>query len=309
VERVPEKEKNMFAVTGVTGKVGGEVALNLLKAGQRVRAVVRNTQKGEEWAKRGAEIAVADINDASALASSFQGADGVFVVVPPNFDPKDGFPEAHAIAKSLHDALESARPGKLVYLSTIGAEAAQTNLLTQHSIIEDSLRRLAMPTTFLRPGWFMENASFDVASAMDEGVVRSFLQPVDKQVPMVATADVGRLASKLLQEKWTGHRIVELEGPHRVTPMEIALSFAKLLGHAVSAEAVPRETWQSVFTAQGMNNPTPRMKMLDGFNEGWIEFSNGESGSLKGEVPIDPLMKALIEQRASNHSTHIAEQR
>jgi len=35
------------------GNVGGEVARNLLAAGHPVRGVVRETRKGETWAKRG----------------------------------------------------------------------------------------------------------------------------------------------------------------------------------------------------------------------------------------------------------------
>jgi nucleoside-diphosphate-sugar epimerase len=38
----------MYAITDITGKVGGELARNLLAAGQRVRAIVRNASKGEE---------------------------------------------------------------------------------------------------------------------------------------------------------------------------------------------------------------------------------------------------------------------
>ena len=30
------------------------------------------------------------------------------------------------------------------------------------------------------------------------------------------------------------------------------------------------ETWESLFESQGMKNPTPRIRMLDGFNEGRI---------------------------------------
>ena len=37
----------MFAITGITGKVGGEVARNLLAGNQPVRAVVRDLRKGE----------------------------------------------------------------------------------------------------------------------------------------------------------------------------------------------------------------------------------------------------------------------
>jgi NAD(P)H dehydrogenase (quinone) len=37
--------EHLYAITGITGKVGGELAHNLLAAGQRVRAIVRNASK------------------------------------------------------------------------------------------------------------------------------------------------------------------------------------------------------------------------------------------------------------------------
>ena len=37
----------MFAITGITGNVGGEVARNLLAAGRPVRAVVRDIAKAK----------------------------------------------------------------------------------------------------------------------------------------------------------------------------------------------------------------------------------------------------------------------
>ncbi|MEI9894889.1 MAG: hypothetical protein WDN28_13640 [Chthoniobacter sp.] len=84
--------------------------------------------------------------------------------------------------------MEAARPSRVVYLSTIGAQAAESNLLTQHTIIEQALGDLPMPVTFLRPGWFTENSLWDIASARERGVISSFLQPLDKPVPMAATA-------------------------------------------------------------------------------------------------------------------------
>jgi uncharacterized protein YbjT (DUF2867 family) len=44
----------MYAITGITGQVGGEVARNLLAAHQKVRAVVRDVGKGKTWAERAA---------------------------------------------------------------------------------------------------------------------------------------------------------------------------------------------------------------------------------------------------------------
>jgi NAD(P)H dehydrogenase (quinone) len=285
----------MFAVLGITGNVGSETARNLLGAGKAVRALVRDEAKGAEWKKRGCEVAVADIHDADSLKNAFADVEGVFVLVPPVFDPKPDFSEAKSVAASLRSAIEAARPGKVVYLSTIGAQATQENLLTQHTLIEKELRGLAAPITFLRPGWFMENAAWDVAPAREKGVIPSFLQPLDRKIPMAATADIGRVAAELLQETWPGSRVVELEGPERVSPNDIAATFAMLLGKPVRMEVVPRASWEGLFRSQGMKNPEPRIRMLDGFNEGWIEFESGEAGTRKGVVRLETVLKKLLD--------------
>ncbi|WP_276326986.1 NmrA family NAD(P)-binding protein [Archangium gephyra] len=278
----------------MTGQVGGAVARTLLSARQQVRAVVRDASKGAAWKERGCELALADIRDAGALTAAFKGTEGVFVILPPLFDPTPGFPEVREMATALRMALEAARVPKIVCLSTIGAQARQSNLLSQLGILERMLWEVSMPITFLRPAWFMENSVWDVAPARERGVVPSFLQPLDKPVPMVATEDIGRVATGLLQERWEGRRIVELEGPRRVSPNELAATFTRLLGRPVRMEAVPRETWAALFSSQGMKHPLPRTQMLDGFNEGWIEFERGEAGSLKGTVPLETVLKELV---------------
>jgi uncharacterized protein YbjT (DUF2867 family) len=236
---------------------------------------------------------LATIEDPAALTAAFLGAEGVFVLVPPNFDPRPGFPEAQSIGATLRSALQTARPARVVYLSTIGAQASQPNLLTQHTIIEKALSDVPIPTTFLRPAWFMENCHWDVVAARKHEVIPSFLQPLDKPVPMVATKDIGELAAKLLQRPWKGHRVVELEGPHRVTPNEIAAAFTKLFDRSVRMQVVPRDSWEQLFKSQGMKNPLPRMRMLDGFNEGWIEFEGGEKNSLKGTITLDAVLRSF----------------
>jgi uncharacterized protein YbjT (DUF2867 family) len=286
----------MFAVTGITGQVGGVVARLLLAAGHDVRAVVRDPAKGEVWAKQGCEVALADVNDQQALQHAFEGTEGVFVLLPPTFDPTPGFPEARKTIATLRAALAAAKPSRVVVLSTIGAQATQPNLLNQLQILEQELGTLPMPVAFLRAAWFIENAAWDVAPARDSGIVPSFLQPLDKPVPMVATADIGRVAAELLRESWTGRRIVELEGPQRISPDMIAESFARLLGRDVSMTVVPRDTWEDLFRSQGMKNPTPRMQMIDGFNEEWICFEGAENEVRKGRVPLDTVLQSLIEK-------------
>ena len=142
----------------------------------------------------------------------------------------------------------------------------------------------------------MENTAWDVAPARDTGTIPSFLQPLDKPVPMVATADVGRVAAQLLLEVWRGVRFVELEGPQRVTPIDIADTFGRILGHAVVAEVVQRDMWEALFRSQGMKEPLPRMRMLDGFNEGWIAFEGEEADIVKGEVELETVLRGLVSQ-------------
>lgn len=280
----------MYAVTGITGQVGGVVALALLAAGFDVRAVVRNAQKAQTWADQGCEVSVAEMHDSQALAQAFAGTEGVFILLPPNFDPTDGFPESHAMIEAIRQALLAARPGRVVCLSTIGAQAQQPNLLRQLSLLEAELGTLPMPVAFLRAGWFMENTLWDIGPAQATGVIDSYLQPLDQPVPMVATADVGRTAAALLQEDWHGTRVVELEGPARVSPLDIAAALSALLGKPVRVREVPRQNWEKLFRAQGMRNPAPRAQMLDGFNQGWIRF---EGPARKGSLSLRAVLEGL----------------
>ncbi|WP_282396586.1 NmrA family NAD(P)-binding protein [Pseudomonas sp. PS01298] len=280
----------MYVITGITGKVGGALAHHLIEAGQPVRAVMRDADKAAYWADLGCEIALARMEDAQALTEAFRGATGVFILPPSDFDPLPDFPAARAVIAAVSQALQAAAPKKVLCLSTIGAQARELNLLTQRTLMEQALSALDLPVTFLRPAWFMENALYDVIAARETGVIHSFLQPLDKAVPMIATADIGALAAQLLQQDWAGRRVVELEGQW-VSPNDIARSLTQILGRDVRAEVVERDTWEALLRAQGAQNPTPRMRMVDGFNEGWICFEHDQV--LKGSTSLDSVLRKL----------------
>jgi uncharacterized protein YbjT (DUF2867 family) len=288
----------MFAITGATGKVGSAVARTLLAARQPIRTVVRDARKGEPWSALSAEVAIADSTDVTATTTALSRSTGAFVMLPPNFDPSPDFREARRLIEVLHSALQHAQPEKVVVLSTIGADAPQPNLLNQLGLLEHALADLPMPVTFLRAAWFMENAAWDVAPARKDGVIPSYLQPLDKTFPMVSAEDVGRTAAELLLDNWTGHRVIELEGPRRVSPNDIAKAFTNALGRPVKTRIVARDGWDKLFREQGMTNPTPRMQMLDGFNEGWIDFPKGEAESRKGTITIDQAIETLVAETA-----------
>jgi NAD(P)H dehydrogenase (quinone) len=288
----------MFAVTGITGKVGGQVARNLLARGHKVRAVVRDRGKGDAWAALGCEVSLASIDDAWALTEALRSVEAVFLMTPPNYDPEPGFPDTRQRAAAVRTAIEASRPANAVLLSTVGAHVTEPNLLNNSGITEAMLRTVSVPVAFLRAAWFMENASWDVESARS-GVVHSFLQPLDHRIPMVAMEDIAQTAAELLEETWEGVRIVELEGPERYSSNDVAAALGRGLGTDVRTEVVPRSTWEELFHSQGMKNPLPRMRMLDGFNEGWIDFESGPGGSRKGKITLEVALRSMVSDKQS----------
>src|SRR5438874_3325230 len=80
---------HMYAVAGATGHTGGMVASTLLESGKPVRVIVRNEEKGRIWRERGAEVALASIDDPASLEQAIAGADGLYFLVPPDMSAPD----------------------------------------------------------------------------------------------------------------------------------------------------------------------------------------------------------------------------
>jgi uncharacterized protein YbjT (DUF2867 family) len=290
-------EVHMHVITGITGQVGGQAAMALLDAGRRVRAVVRSEEKGAAWRARGCEVAVVPTAaDEDALATAFTGATGVFLLNPPNYDPKPGFPDTLEVAEAYFRAIESARPGRVVFLSSVGARANKFNLLNNAGIMERRLRETNLPLALLRPAWFMENFAWDIPSAR-KGRIETYLQPLDRAVDMVSVQDIGRVVAELLTETWEGTRVVELAGPENVSPLAVARKLTALLDHPVEVAAVPRESWEARFRAEGMMRPEARIQMLDGFNQGWIKFEVADAERRTGRVRVGHVLCDLVASR------------
>lgn len=287
----------MFAITGVSGQVGGATARALLEAGHKVRAVLRDKAKAAAWEALGAEIAIADLEDAESLTKAFTDMDGAYVMVPPTFAPQPGYPEAKKAASAIVAALQAARPGRVVALSSIGGEReGGLGLITQVHILEEALAPLDLPIAILRPTWFMENSLWDVAPARDTGKMPSFLQPADRPFPLVATADIGGVAAGTLTQSWTGKRVIEIEGPKLYTQNELAGLFGRVLGCTVTAQPIPHAEWEGLFQSLGTAWPAPRIEMIDGFNSGWIRFEPEKHEHIVGTTPFEAVLADLVKR-------------
>ena len=288
----------MFTVMGITGKVGAAVAENLLAAGKTVRGVVRDSRKAKAWAERGVELVESAYDDAAGLARAFSGAEGVFAMIPPDFAPAPGLPDQKRTIAAIREALERANPGKAVFLSSIGSEQSSgLGLITSTHLMEEAMHTLPIPVAYLRPGSFMENWLGALDHIRATGEMPFFYSPLDRKFPLVATRDIGLAGAKVLQETWTGERVLEVDGPEGGTDLhETAAAFGRALGREVKAVQLPEAAWQNVLEAMG--TPADRtglyIEMVKSFNSGWIHFGNSGTEKFHGPTTIEAFAQELV---------------
>lgn len=285
----------MYVVAGASGQVGRATAKALISHGHKVRALVLSKPECNEWLSLGQDAAVVDFNDSSSIIGPFSDADGIFLMIPPNYNAQSGYTEARRIIASFRKAVLDTRPGRIVGLSSIGGHR-QTGLglIEQSHIFETEFSSVNIPTSFLRPAWFMENAFWQLPEATERGTLESYLSPLDRKIPMTATADIGACLASLLLDNGHQSRVVEIEGPERYSPDDLATDLSLLLETFIQAVPVPRDVWHDRFINEGSIEPSERIAMLDGFNSGWIDFEGPPVEKQIGQTPLRTVLKQLI---------------
>lgn len=287
----------MYAIIGVTGHVGRSVAFHLQDQNIPFKAVVRNAARAEELAAEGIQSVVAELHDTRALTNAFAGVDGVFVMTPPLFDAENPL-EAHTLMlQALREAIRTANPSKIVYLSSVGAQHEHgTGAIRKLYDMEQAFQQLNIPTVSIRAAWFMENFTGNMAAVRESGKLMSFISPTSKSIPMVAAKDIGRLAAQLLQEHWTGHRIVELSGPCTYSCDDVAIVLEYFMAANVSAVPVPENEYRSAYLSFGFTQKAAAMmaEMHGGFNNDHIVFEGNGCESVQGETLLEDCLKHYI---------------
>ena len=248
-----------------------------------------------EWLSVGQEAAVVNFHDSASLLTPFCDAKGIFLMIPPNYNARAGYAEARHIISSFKDAIASTRPPRLVGLSSIGGHRTERlGLIEQSHIFETELGAIDLPVSFLRPAWFMENAIWQIPNAESTGTFESYLAPLTRTLPMAATADIGIAIADLLLDKSEKRRTVEIEGPNRYSPADVALELGTLLGRDLVATLIPRPSWHQRFLDEGSADPGERIAMLDGFNSGWIDFEGPQVERRFGIIALRTVLEQIL---------------
>ena len=285
----------MFVVVGATGNTGSAVADTLLSRKQPVRIVVRSAEKGAAWKAKGAEIAVASLDDVSALTKAFEGAKGVYLLVPPNYGAAAWLADQRARMDRAAEAVKKSGISHVVFLSSVGGHIAEgTGPIKAARYGEQILGKSVSNLTVLRPSYFMDNWAPVLDVAKGQGVLPTFIAP-QAMVPMISTRDIGRVGAEQLMAGGKGKQIVELAGPEEYSPEQVAAALSQILGREVSAQHAPLSAVVPAFKSIGFSDEAANL-----FEEMYTSFSTGAIGYehpasvIRGRVTLAEALKGFV---------------
>jgi len=259
-----------------------------------VRVLVRSEAKGASWKAKGALVSVASLDDSVALAAAFDGAKGVYLIVPPCYESAEPNAAACRVVDAYRAALEQSPVRSVVLLSSIGAQHAEkTGPIIPCHYAEQQLAALTQTgCTFLRSAYFMENFRNFMGAIRGQGVLPVLFSP-SRKTAMVSVQDIGRFAASALVEPIAAHQVVELSGPTEQSFEEVAALFAKALGQAVQAVQVPEDGIVAALTGVGMPPPTAELyrEMAMAVGAGLVAFERGKVRQVRGEVSIEEAVR------------------
>jgi uncharacterized protein YbjT (DUF2867 family) len=223
----------MFVIAGATGHTGSVVAGSLLAQGKSVTVLVRDARKAESWREKGAHVVAASLEDTQALAGALAHAEGAYLLIPPNYQAADVLEYGFRVGDALAGAVKTSGIPHVVLLSSIAAQHAQgTGPIRSLHHAESVIGPAAKNLTIIRASYFLQNWASGVDGVRNQGVLHNFLTP-ERKIPMVSTADIGKIAAEYLTDPARGRRVVELAGPEDYSPQDIAHAFAAALGKPV----------------------------------------------------------------------------
>lgn len=243
----------MHIILGGTGHVGSQVAEALLEQHEPITIVTHDPSNVDRWKGKGAEVAVADVCETTALRNVFQRGNRLFLLNPPADPSTDTDVEERKTVASITDALKESGLEKVVAQSTYGAQPGERcgdlNILYE---MEQALEAQPIPFSVVRAAYYMSNWDSALETAKNDGMVHT-LFPADLQLPMVAPVDLGRVAARLLIEPTEDTGFHYVEGPDRYCASDVAEAFAEALGKSVRVETIPRDQWEPMFRELGFS--------------------------------------------------------
>jgi NADH dehydrogenase len=232
----------MKLVAGATGSLGGRIVRELLRQGDRVRALSRHPEAAAGLASAGAEVVRGDLRDPASLETACQGIDTVISTASAT-RRSDDTPENvdYRGTRNLIDAASSAGASRFLLVSTLGAEpSSPVPAFQAKGKAEAHLRGSGLDWIVLQPDAFMDvwfGMLIELPVAMGNPV--SLIGESKGRHSFIAEADVARFAAAAARDAGTANVTLALGGPAAVTFMDAVKAYESALGRTIPVEHLP----------------------------------------------------------------------
>ncbi|GDY14274.1 nucleoside-diphosphate sugar epimerase [Planctomycetota bacterium] len=288
----------MFAIMGATGNTGRKVVEALLRQGEHVRAITRDSLRAENLRILGVEAVCADPQDPTKLTEAFAGARAAFVMVPPYLTADDAWLESARVSRAIAHALRQAEVPHAVVLSSGGAHLASgAGIISTLRDLETELSQSGVRLTLLRAADFMENWGPLLPAVMADGSLPSVRSPLDGRFQAVSVADIGRIAAERLRAPLPNSTcILNLVGPAEYSPEEAAAALERILERPVRPVAVPVDTMIEMLRTYGVSGSYALglAEVYRGLNDGSIGFESGVGEFVRGTITLEDALREML---------------
>ncbi|MFN7249312.1 MAG: SDR family oxidoreductase [Anaerobacillus sp.] len=194
-------------VTGATGNIGKSVVNELMKRGEEVKAALFDIKEDVACEK-----VKFDFLNAETFTEALEDVDRIFLVRPPQLaNPKKDM-------RPFLEVVASKKIKQVVFISLLGVEK---NPIVPHRKIEDMIKQMAIPYTFIRPGFFMQNLSTTHAAEIRDR--NEIFVPVGKaKTSFIDTRDIGAVAAECFTSDKHIYQSYTLTGSEAIDYYEVA---------------------------------------------------------------------------------------
>ncbi len=226
VKETPHGE--LVLVAGATGGTGSELVKELLAAGYRVRAFVRDADKARASFGDAVEYAVGDVRERATIDVALQDVDALISAIGAGrADPSNG-PEFvdYGGVRNLAEAAAEGGLRQVVLVSSMGVTHEDhflnkmfNNVLKWKFKGEEALRTSGVAYTIVRPGGLVNEPGGQKSIVFAQG---------DNETGMIPRADVARVCVAALGSPEAVNKTFEINSGKSTAVEDLADSFSAL---------------------------------------------------------------------------------
>jgi uncharacterized protein YbjT (DUF2867 family) len=253
-----------YVITGSLGHISKPVVERLAKDGHQVTVITSNSGRKNDIESLGATAAVGSVEDAAFISSTFNGADAVYLMIPPNWGVTNWLEYQQKVADNYTAAIADNNIKHVVQLSSIGAHMRRgAGPVDGLGYLEEQLLRLAaVHVKMLRPSFFYYNLFSMIPLIKGMGIMGANYGGTAEKLVLVHTDDIAdALYTALSGLQFTGHTIEYIASDERDTN-----EIAAVLSAAIGKPGIPWVVFSDEQSMQGMLQAGLSATIAEGYN-------------------------------------------